>query len=520
MSLLDSLKKASGAIGAINPLIGLGTTVASGAINFFRERKQQQEQEALQQKVEGEKTAAKGFRDMINANLTASTVPNAPLFAGGGDLAQVLGMRHEQGGTPVGNVEMEKGETVYNDRFVFSDRIKPPRSKYTYAQISAKVKSRFKKKLDDPVERTEMERQLNELAMEQEQQKVREGTYQIPAGNSTSNQMSDGGPFNPNDWTPYLRNSSLNYTYPLDRSEAPLGIQSNNQLSKLDVSIPTSDNVNIYTPRTTNQLDNIVAEGNTMLQEAANQNSIDTQNFAKAALYGQPKSWLGNAWGTTMDFVKGVGNEGLQAAGNTYNILRGIKGLANKDWDETLDRVDFEDYMNEHATVDLDLIDPTREIAEGNKQFNKAAYQIAQTARGQGNLLSNLVAAGTQSAENVSDIVHRANKANVDITNKEKMHNAQRALQDSTNTLNSKIFNAQTQHKEMEWEAANKDNFTNMIERGIQGFSQQANARELNRAKAKELETIFALMPKESMSPDAYGTALQTLMRLKASYGR
>ncbi len=176
-------------------LLGKGLSLAGA-----KQDQNQAEKDAENLRIEQENAAAatQGFIDMTNANAVNASVPNTALFAYGGQamhpnevvaLGKFLGQKHEQGGTPFGdNKEAEKDETITSEGYVFSDKLRPAKSKYTYANRSEKIRNKFKGTKNDPIEQEELKRQLDELAVQQEGTKTRLG-LNTPPQQQQSQQM-------------------------------------------------------------------------------------------------------------------------------------------------------------------------------------------------------------------------------------------------------------------------------------------------------------------------------------------
>ena len=95
-----------------------------------------------------------------------------PRYMAKGGLRTLEGNTHEQGGIKLGQDEAEGGETMFNldnqSDFIFSDRIKVPYSKQTFAQKSKRISSKYKLRPNDPYGKKSEEMELNNLAALQE----------------------------------------------------------------------------------------------------------------------------------------------------------------------------------------------------------------------------------------------------------------------------------------------------------------------------------------------------------------
>lgn len=88
------------------------------------------------------------------------------------------GGTHEEnplGGVPISDeASVEQGETIMNNNFVFSDRIKVPGKKYTFADKSKKIEKKYSARKYDSIDDAQREQELNKLAYEQEMLKEKE----------------------------------------------------------------------------------------------------------------------------------------------------------------------------------------------------------------------------------------------------------------------------------------------------------------------------------------------------------
>lgn len=104
-------------------------------------------------------------------------------MAGGGNITQFEGNSHEQGGIPINNeTEVEGGETKgigKTQDFVYSDRIKIPGTKKTYAQESKRIARIYELRKNDEWSNNEKEMALNKLAEHQEQLKQQNVNKQL-----------------------------------------------------------------------------------------------------------------------------------------------------------------------------------------------------------------------------------------------------------------------------------------------------------------------------------------------------
>lgn len=133
----------------------------------------------------------------------------------GGYLTQFQGNTHENGGIALGeNNEVETGETrgpanMPNLKdYIYSDRLKVPNKKITFAQMSKKIENKFSKRPNDKMSQEQKERELSDIMNSQES--VREnmmrkahkkayGTHTMPNGTimNDSEMYANGGLIDP-----------------------------------------------------------------------------------------------------------------------------------------------------------------------------------------------------------------------------------------------------------------------------------------------------------------------------------
>lgn len=116
-------------------------------------------------------------RDVGRVKLNAfvdRTLDPIPAFAMGGDITEINGPRHDQGGvqlTP--NAEVEGGE-VKVDNYIFSDRLTPNGSNQTFADLAKKIKKKYEERPDDGPSLRAQESQLKELMMANEDARIKQ----------------------------------------------------------------------------------------------------------------------------------------------------------------------------------------------------------------------------------------------------------------------------------------------------------------------------------------------------------
>ena len=102
-------------------------------------------------------------------------------YANGGMLNEYNGYSHEEGGIPIGpNAEVEGGETSIkmgmggpkDSTYIFSHQLIVPGKKYTYADGSKKIDSKYGRRTNDKLSDESKRRELNKLMESQEQERA------------------------------------------------------------------------------------------------------------------------------------------------------------------------------------------------------------------------------------------------------------------------------------------------------------------------------------------------------------
>lgn len=102
-------------------------------------------------------------------------------YAAGGMLNEYNGYSHEDGGIPIGpNAEVEGGETSMkmaeggpkDSTYIFSHQLIVPGKKYTYADGSKKIDSKYGRRTNDKLSDESKRRELNKLMESQEQERA------------------------------------------------------------------------------------------------------------------------------------------------------------------------------------------------------------------------------------------------------------------------------------------------------------------------------------------------------------
>ena len=106
-------------------------------------------------------------QNAMTSNIAGNFNPNAQgkTFKMGGNFTEYHGNTHENGGIPIGQSEVEGGETN-NNGYIYSDTLKL--GKKTFADMSKKINNKYSRRPDDKISMESKERELGNLAKMQE----------------------------------------------------------------------------------------------------------------------------------------------------------------------------------------------------------------------------------------------------------------------------------------------------------------------------------------------------------------
>src|SRR3990167_7565232 len=116
---------------------------------------------------------------------------------GGQMLTEYSGMPHEMGGIPLGqtNNEVEDKETRFED-YIFSDTIKLPKRKSTFAQESKRIKNKYKLRVNDKYDQEQLKLELTKLQQSQEAEKALIDSKEIDTMEPMMETYRSGGSLN------------------------------------------------------------------------------------------------------------------------------------------------------------------------------------------------------------------------------------------------------------------------------------------------------------------------------------
>lgn len=116
----------------------------------------------------GAQVAGMGLNHMQAAGAFDKLLQQPQVYAMGGELTHFNGPTHEEGGIALGqDAEVEGGETRHED-YIFSDRIKVPGKKITFAEQSKLIEKRYAKRPDDKLSVQAKQLELQRLTAAQE----------------------------------------------------------------------------------------------------------------------------------------------------------------------------------------------------------------------------------------------------------------------------------------------------------------------------------------------------------------
>lgn len=160
-----------------------------GNLDFYTNQIAQED--AIKQAIIGTITSQIG-----NAKQGLTKAATMGLFSHGGKLTEYKGNTHENGGIPIGNAEVEHGETNHNG-YIFSDRLML--GKKSFAQLSKDIDKRYSKRPDDKISKDAKERELNNLMQIQESTGMTNKSNTYANGGYFMNLINKMNKYNAND---------------------------------------------------------------------------------------------------------------------------------------------------------------------------------------------------------------------------------------------------------------------------------------------------------------------------------
>lgn len=478
---------ASGAM--VGGPIGAGIGAAIGGVSgFLSQRKQDKSQ------WQSEEEAKMIQNQQLLSDSEQMKRDTGQYYAMGGNLTEYQGETHENGGIQIANNEVETGETrgpseTPMENYIYSDRLKVPGKKYTFAKASKFIENKYSKRDGDKLSDEQKERELLNLMNTQEdiRQKMITSVYKKAFGGEldslTLNGSKDTINRDKSNTYPVYQlingvpskgyvNTDLNSFNKLDRSGLNMinsvGLQSVPQ-SELDSMKGTA---NYYKPY--NNIDSNINKNSVIPQSQyrITQDKSGNKYYWKGVVPITESEYLNSnnkfANGGTLDEINDINKQyqggqydvlnrnlynpsanynNLNAAGNFlgsgYDIYRGLKGPDKVNYDRV--NPDLVDYSASRDLVRKDIQTGFANTANNLKGVNSPAQYL--------NLITQVAANRDQSiADNVTKSKEGEINMNSQIRNQSKYANAQiqKAEADArmqekdvaSNTLSTGLYNA------------------------------------------------------------------------------
>jgi hypothetical protein len=328
------------------------------------------------------------FNNTMEANkLSGYSQDAAVTFAMGGDFSEFQGPTHEEGGVTINpQAEVEGGETKKGD-YIFSDRLKVPGKKLTFAQVSKQIKKRYTdKRPNDVISKNSEDRELATLQDMQETVRgdIMSNAYTKAYGGFMKKKYYGGGTFTPE--------------VPNDIQDLEGYVQPTPKVNPVDLGL--TDNTKYLNDLTISALND-------------NKPSAKTANPSSTDMFGmQP-----------IDYA----SAGIQSLSGLSQLYYGLKG------------------PDEVPDAELNLVRPNKvnltpakrlAAQEADEAFNALDYDIRNNAGSAGNYLSNRISSGVKRARTKA-------KQLAEMSMNEANTNAQ--IMNTINTTNANILNTEEQ---------------------------------------------------------------------------
>ena len=469
------------------------------------------------------------------------------------------GNTHENGGIAITpNIEVEKGETRFED-YVFSNELKIPGSKMTFAQKSKQINAKYKKRENDDLALETKRREfadlmaINDLVRydqtkkqeskqnientafnlgiqsglneEQAMQFAKGGSIRQLLNNARKiktnqfvNRYSGGGPIFPDP------TGDPNYTYQYDKEKDDwIGFNKvGKNLGSMKAYTKTINELNTAYPKG-RYLDDVVRfKPQDILTEEESQNISSFTNI-NDKIVGLSQNKEIKSLGAQKETITKLGdakkynyiinrkphwsNYLAQGAGDLYDV--GL-GLLAKD-KVNFDRVKYEDYKPENISYY-----PAVQAAQKNADLGSAEARryIAANASGRGNVLSNFASnvSGLRSAEGstIGNILMEEAIANATARNAALAANA-------SNRLTQSATNAEIQMNESIARQQEKDAKRSAVSQGLHGLAEKYGVYNYDNLAYDSEGNIIGMIGTENIEfvPDETGKRYK--MRYKSS---
>jgi hypothetical protein len=401
-------------------------------------------------------------QNAMTSNIAGNFNPNAQgkQFKMGGNFTEYHGNTHENGGIPIGQAEVEGGETNHNG-YIFSDTLKL--GKKTFADMSKKINNKYSRRPDDKISMESKERELGNLM------KVQESTGMT---NNSRGMFQFGGNWMNN--INKLTNQANNPRFYTPSNYAPTAI--------------TESPTGFYT--TEDRYSNKEAVGNianTLVTQPTDrgviQESIENERSRVGLQTTSPtlsKSSVPPTPSTITDTNKPLQTKVnplgylASAIGPAYDVARGLKGG---------DPVNFD-----RMTSKYQYADPRGAMAAANKgltsAYNSTKNAAKNTTTSAGDYLANM--SNLASKEGMDRAATMAGiKSQYDIANTQGLN--------QTN-LTKDQFNAQIQMRESEARQQEEDAARSAVSQGLHNFGQNTLGYGQDRAMNKTQNTMLPLL--------------------------
>ena len=472
------------------------------------------------------------------------------------------GNTHENGGVAITpNIEVEKGETRFED-YVFSNELKIPGSKMTFAQKSKQINAKYKKRENDDLALETKRREFadlmaindlvrydqtkkqeskqnientafnlgiqNGLNEEQAMQFAKGGSIKKLINNARKiktnqfiNSYSGGGPI-------FLDpTGDPNYTYQYDKEKDDwIGFnKAGKNLGSMKAYTDTIDKLNTEYPKG-RYLDDVVRfKPQDILTEEESQDTSSITNI-NDKIVGLSQNKEIKSLNPQKEIITKLGDKAgskkynsiinrkphwsnylAQGAGDLYDV--GL-GLLAKD-KVNFDRVKYEDYKPENISYY-----PAVQAAQKNADLGSAEARryIAANSSGRGNVLSNFASnvSGLRSAEGstIGNILMEEAAANATARNAALAANA-------SNRLTQSATNAEIQMNESIARQQEKDAKRSAISQGLHGLAEKYGVYNYDNLAYDSEGNIIGMIGTENIEflPDETGKRYK--MRYKAS---
>jgi hypothetical protein len=457
-----NIGKTIGAVGgaAIGSLIpGAGTMiggVVGGAIGGAIDKK------TYENKMEDYNAVKSSQQNAMTSNIAGNFNPSAQgkQFKMGGNFTEYHGNTHENGGIPIGQSEVEGGETNHNG-YIFSDTLKL--GKKTFADMSKKINNKYSRRPDDKISMESKERELGNLM------KVQESTGLT---NNSRGMFQFGGSWmkNINKLTNQANNPP-NYTRsnyaPTAITESPTGFYTTEDRDSNKEAYG-----NIYNALIESPIDKPVIEK--AIEDERSRVGLQTTSptLSKSSVPPTPSTITD----TNKPLQTNVNPLGYLASlvGPAYTIAQGLKGP---------DPVNFD-----RMTSKYQYADPRGAMAAANKgltsAYNSTKNAVRNTTSSAGDLLANMT--NLSSKEGMDRAATMAGiKSQYDIANTQGLN--------QTN-LTKDQYNAQIQMRESVARQEEQDAAKNAISQGLNNFGQNTLGYGQDVAMNRTQNTMLPLL--------------------------